>query len=414
MKSEDRLLVVMVVSIFLGYMPWYGFSAVSSPMCQEFGLTTSDMGLILAVFQLGYVLTVIASGMLADRIGNKPVLVGATLATGIFSLLFALFSRSFLSILVFRLLTGLSAGAIYAPGMSLLSSWYPPRRRGMALGAYTAALTASYAGGYGIAAPLASMFSWRWGITAISLPVFAAAVLLWRCVEERPASSGEPAPAAVPKEPFRLRAMFPGGLKAPILLTVAYCGHMWELYAFWGWIGPFLAACAFSRGWTMEGASAFSGIAASGIILFGSVAVVAVGKLSDRAGRRRAILIAGTASVIGEFFFGFLEGMPLLLVLFPAAWIGFWSVADSAVYKAGLADLTAPGMRGTALGIQSAAGFLCTVISPVVFGRLVEAGNGSGWGTAFLSLALGATIAPLAVFFLPDGRTGKKMGGAPS
>ena len=130
MKSEDRLLVVMVVSIFLGYMPWYGFSAVSSPMCQEFGLTTSDMGLILAVFQLGYVLTVIASGMLADRIGNKPVLVGATLATGIFSLLFALFSRGFLSILVFRLLTGLSAGAIYAPGMSLLSSWYsPPQAR---------------------------------------------------------------------------------------------------------------------------------------------------------------------------------------------------------------------------------------------------------------------------------------------
>ncbi len=82
------------------------------------------------------------------------------------------------------------------------------------------------------------------------------------------------------------------------------------------------------------------------------------------------------------------------------------------MYKAGLADLTAPGMRGTALGIQSAAGFLCTVISPVVFGRLVEAGNGSGWGTAFLSLALGAMIAPLAVSFLPDGRMGKKSGGS--
>lgn len=411
MKSENKLLVVMVVSIFLGYMPWYGFSAVSSLMTEEFGLSTSDMGLILAVFQLGYVLTVIASGILADRIGNKPVLVGATLATGVFSLLFAFFSRGFLGILVFRLLTGLSAGAIYAPGMSLLSSWFPPHRRGMALGAYTAALTASYAGGYGIAAPLASLFSWRWGITAISLPVFAAALLLYRCVEDKPVSPGEQVPAANPKEPFSLRAMFPDGLKAPLLLTVAYCGHMWELYAFWGWIGPFLAACALSRGWTMEGASAFSGIAASGIILFGSVAVVAVGKLSDRAGRRRAILIAGTASVIGEFFFGFLKGMPLLLVLLPAAWIGFWSVADSAVYKAGLADLAAPRMRGTALGIQSAAGFLCTVVSPVIFGHLVDAGNGSGWGTAFISLALGAMIAPLAVFFLPKGRAGNESGG---
>lgn len=91
MKPEHRLLVVMTVSIFLGYMPWYGFSAVSSPMSEEFGLAASDMGIILAVFQLGYVLTVIASGILADRIGNKPVLVGATLATGIFPF----YSRSF-------------------------------------------------------------------------------------------------------------------------------------------------------------------------------------------------------------------------------------------------------------------------------------------------------------------------------
>ncbi len=64
MKSEDRLLVVMVVSILLGYMPWYGIFGRIITVSQEFGLTTSDMGLILAVFQLGYVLTVIASACL--------------------------------------------------------------------------------------------------------------------------------------------------------------------------------------------------------------------------------------------------------------------------------------------------------------------------------------------------------------
>ena len=406
MKSENRLLLIMVVSMFLGYMPWYGFSAVSSLMLKEFGLNSSDMGVILAVFQLGYVVTVIASGILADRIGNKPVLVGATLATGVFSLLFALLSRGFWSILFFRLLTGLSAGAIYAPGMALLSSWFPPHKRGMALGAYTAALTASYAGGYGIAAPLASLFSWRWGIIAISLPVFAAVALLFFCVEDRPVSATEGHGTGNAGGAFSLSAMFPGGLKAPLLLTVGYCGHMWELYAFWGWIGPFLAACAAARGWSSEGASAFAGVTAAAVILFGSFAVLVVGKHSDRAGRRRAILIAGTASAIAEFFFGFLRGSSLLPVLFLAAWIGFWSVADSAVYKAGLTDLAAPRMRGTALSIQSAAGFLCTAISPVVFGRLVDAGGGSGWGLAFVSLGLGALVAPAVIFFLPKSRSG--------
>jgi len=395
MKSESRVLLVMVVSIFLGYMPWYGFSAVSSPMSEEFGLNSSDLGLILAVFQPGYVLTVIGSGMLADRIGNRPVLVVATLATGVFSLLFSLFSRGFWSILAFRLLTGLSAGAIYTPGM--------------ALGSYTAALTASYAGGYGIAAPLASAFSWRWGIAAISLPVFAAVVLLYSFVGDRPVSPGEPAPAKIQKEPFCLRAMFPGGLKAPLLLTLGYCGHMWELYAFWGWIGPFLAACSLSRGWSPEGSSAFSGIAASLIILSGSAAVAAVGTMSDRAGRRLTILIAGIASAAAEFFLGFLKGWPLLTVLLPTAWIGFWSVADSAVYKAGLADLASPRMRGTALSIQSAAGFLCTTVSPVVFGWLVDIGKGSGWGTAFASLGPGALVAPLAISFLPKAGSVKSL-----
>ncbi len=30
MNSNSRLLEIMVASMFLGYMPWYGFSAVSS------------------------------------------------------------------------------------------------------------------------------------------------------------------------------------------------------------------------------------------------------------------------------------------------------------------------------------------------------------------------------------------------
>lgn len=127
MPKPSRVLLFMVVSMFMGYMPWYGFSAVLPHLVREFGLTPGETGSILSAFQLGYVLTVIASGILADRFGNKRVLVGATLATGLFSSLFAFLSGGFTSILVLRLLTGLSAGAIYAPGMALLSAWFPPK-----------------------------------------------------------------------------------------------------------------------------------------------------------------------------------------------------------------------------------------------------------------------------------------------
>jgi MFS family permease len=410
MPKPSRVLLFMVVSMFLGYMPWYGFSAVLPHLVREFGLTPGETGSILSAFQLGYVLTVIASGILADRFGNKRVLVGATLATGLFSTLFAFLSGGFTSILVLRLLTGLSAGAIYAPGMALLSAWFPPEKRGMAIGSYTAALTASYGGGYCIAGPLSAVISWRWSILAISLPGFAAALLLAFFVKDGPT------PALPPTSPTRAsrEPMFPGGLRAPFLLTLGYFGHMWELYAFWGWIGPFLGACALSAGLSAPRAESFSGLASAGIILAGSLAVAGIGFVSDRLGRRKTILMAGLASSAAELLFGFLYGRSLVSVLGIGSWIGFWCVADSAVYKASLCELVPSSRRGTALGIQSAIGYTATVFSPLVFGwvmglQVAGMSETTRWGLAFFSLGAGALLAPAALFFFPEQRRMKRQ-----
>ncbi len=406
MPNRSRILFFMVCSMFLGYMPWYGFSAVSPHLVREFGLTSTQTGSILSAFQLGYVLTVIASGLLADRFGNRLVLVCATLATGISSCLFPLLASGFGSILALRLFTGLSAGAIYAPGMALLSRWFPPEERGMAIGAYTAALTASYAGGYCIAGPVAALFSWRLGILSISVPAFFAALILALFVQDGPAEVHVPVPSGQADEGGKL---FPGGLKAPLLLTVGYAGHMWELYAFWGWIGPFLAAWALETGWGASRAASFSGVASAGIIMAGSLAVAGIGLLSDRLGRRKTILLAGTASCAAEFFFGFLYRGSLAAVLGSGSWIGFWCVADSAVYKAGLSELSSPSRRGTALGLQSAIGYLATVISPLVFGWALGpaspvADEGTRWGLAFALLGAGALLAPASMLLYPEAR----------
>lgn len=404
MSRQSRVLFAMVASMFLGYMPWYGFSAVSPHLVREFGLTPQQTGAILSAFQLGYVATVIVSGMLADRFGNKRVLVCATLATAVFSTLFPLLSTGFTSILALRLATGLSAGAIYAPGMALLSSWFPPERRGMAIGAYTAALTASYAGGYLVASPVAAAFSWRLGILCISLPVFAASLILVLFVPNSPHS---PRMAADLPENGPAPSLFPRGAKAPLLLTLGYFGHMWELYAFWGWVGPFLVACALKAGWAAPRAESFSGVASAGIILSGSLAVAGIGFMSDRLGRRRTIILSGLASSTAEFLFGFLHGAPLSATVGVGSWIGFWCVADSAVYKAGLSETVSPRHRGTALGLQSAIGYLATVLSPLLFGWVL--GNGlpglgetTRWGLAFALLGAGSLLAPAAMFFFPE------------
>ena len=100
---------------------------------KEFGFTASQEGLIVSAFQLRYVIIVLITGWLADKVGAKNVVACATLLTAVFAMAFVFVAVDFKTILLMRLLTGLSAGAIYVPGMSLLAGWFPAEERGKAI-----------------------------------------------------------------------------------------------------------------------------------------------------------------------------------------------------------------------------------------------------------------------------------------
>ena len=399
----------MLVSMALGYMPWYNFSALLKDIAAEFGLTSAQTGLILASFQAGYVVVVGAVGWLADRVSLRLIVFWATLLTGLSATLFAFLARDLTSILLLRLLTGLSAGAIYVPGMALLARWFPPQERGMALGAYTGALVAAYAGGYLVAARIALVHGWRAGILWTSLPAVAAAFIVLFLAADHEAGE-EPGRQPQEERPDQTPPRPPapeGGFGGPILITAGYTGHMWELYAFWGWLGPFLVASALARGMSGPEAVGFGGTLAAGIILLGAPASWLWGLVADKMGRTLAIILAGSLSLGAELFLGFLYGHSLALIVVLAGWIGFWVIADSAVFKAGLTEMVSPRIQGFSLGLQSVIGFGATIVSPLVFGLVMEYFNGPVeptqavvWGPGFLVLGLGGLLAPLAALVL--------------
>jgi len=411
-QTKTRVLALMSLAMLLGYMPWYSFSAVSRYMVQEFGLSAGQMGAILAAFQVGYVLVVVFTGWLADRVGPRRVVAWATLFAALSSTAFLFLARDFASILVLRLAVGLSCGAIYAPGMAFLSSWFPPTERGRAIGAYTAALTAAYAGGYLVAAPLAASHGWRAGMLGTSIPVFLAAIIVFFLVHDRPRDeAGVAAPQTAAANGFGPSVR--GGSKrtlrtAQVLISLAYMGHMWELYAFWGWIGPYYMANLVNAGFGEAQTVSIGGMLSALVIFAGVPAVWAIGSLSDRLGRLKTILIASLCSLTVQCLFGFLFGRPVELVVLVGLWLGFWVIADSGIYKAGLTELVSAERRSFALGLQSAAGFSLTIVAPVVFGNILEAVNGAGtdptaateWRIPFLVLGLGALVAPIATLAL--------------
>lgn len=409
-RHPNTVLAAMLIAMALGYMPWYNFSALVGHIAAEFKLTAGDTGLILAAFQLGYVVVVGLTGWLADRISLRKIVFWATLLTGVSASLFTLLARDLTSVLILRLVTGLSAGAIYVPGMALLARWFPSHRRGMALGAYTGALVAAYAGGYLLASWLAASQGWRAGILWTSLPAIGAAFIVLFFVSDRQAEPEENttavndqtlAPANTP------RPAPEGGYAGPVLITAGYMGHMWELYAFWGWIGPFLVASALARGMSPADAVQWGGALAAGIILLGAPASWLWGVAADRIGRTYAIGLAAGLSLLAEFGLGWLYGHSLAVIVIVAGWIGFWVIADSAIFKAGLTEMVSPRHHGFSLGIQSLLGYGVTIASPLAFGWVLVWFNGpvspteaSIWGPGFLLLGLGGLLVPVTMLLL--------------
>lgn len=393
-RGRRSVLLLMAGAILLGYLPWYNFSAVLPAMQREFGLTGLQVGRILAAFQAGYVLVVLTTGWLADRLGDRRIVLIGTLGVAVSSTAFAFLARDFMSILALRALTGMFAGAIYAPGMSLLSKWFPPRERGVALGMYTGALTAAYAGSYFVAGPLSASDGWQAGILWTSLPSFLGAVLLLFVPERPPDLTAAMIEVRQGLEEHVLNS-------PSLLITAAYMGHMWELYAFWGWVGPAMVAAATAIGAADEEAVRLGSQVAALVILMGAPAPWLVGALADRIGRSATASLCLAASALASLVFGWLIGASLPLVILLGLWYGFWVIADSAVYKAGLTDLVSTRIRGASLGLQSALGFGVSVVSPQVFGAVLDAANAgkesaTAWGPAFAILALG----PLAGLLL--------------
>ncbi len=422
MSQRGRLLIVMLITMALGNMPWFNFSAVLKFLAQEYHLTSTDTGLILSAFQIGYVLVVVSTGWLADRVSLKKILFCATLLSGVFSLLFIWVVQGKWSILVMRLIVGLSAGAIYVPGMMLLARWFPANRRAGVLGAYTAALVSAYAGGYLIASRLAVAYGWRVGVFWTSIPAILGAFLIILFVQDRPPEPIEECkviPGTATASSSRECLLAPaGGYVGPSLITLGYAGHMWELYAFWGWIGPFLVATQIAGGVPTDQAVSTGGTIAAAIILLGVPASWLWGVMADRKGRTFAIMVGSICGAIAEFFLGGLFGYPFATVVIVAAWIGFWVVSDTAIFKAGLLEMMNPKFSGLALGVQSAVGYGITIISPALFGAVLQHFNGTvaptnatQWAPSFILLGLGGLAAPLCIMALRRAPQAVLMGG---
>lgn len=184
--------------------------------------------------------------------------------------------------------------------------------------------------------------------------------------------------------------------RATMLANGGYFGHMWELYAVWTWIPAWLAAGFAADGDPVTG-PALAGILAFGTIAIGGLGAWAAGVAADRAGRTAvtslSMAVSGGCCLAAGLVFG---GSVWLVAPFCLVW-GFAIVADSAQFSTCVTELAEESYVGTALTLQTAVGFLLTVVT-IRLVPVFEAAWGPAW--AFAPLAIGPALGTAAMLRL--------------
>jgi MFS family permease len=356
-----------------------GLAAVTPDLREHFGLSLTGAGTMIGAISAGMIPTLVPWGGAADRYGERRVmaigLIGSAVALGVAALLSNPLAAGALLVLA-----GASGASVNAASGRAVLTWFPNRRRGLAM----AIRQTSVPVGAALAAVVLPAVAAAGGIPAVFLILsgtcLAAAVAVAIWVREPPgrAATGAPPESGVRAVlgDRRLQRLSAAGL---LLVVPQFLGSV------------FLVE-------TLNGAAGIPLGVAGGLLaltqVLGAVGRLGNGFWSDRAGSRlRPLRVIAITIVLGFGLSAVLSGaLPALLAVtvVPAAAL---AISWNGLVFTAAGELAPPGRAATAMALANTANYVGAAVTPTLGGLLAE---GVGWPAmlAFGAVtALGALVA---------------------
>ncbi|MEE6177515.1 MFS transporter [Mycobacterium sp. 050134] len=329
------------------------------------GISLTEAGLMASMPSWGMVATLFLWGYLLDRVGERAVLtVGSALTAAAAYAAAAAHSMAMIGVYLF--LGGMAAASCNAAGGRLVSAWFPPRQRGLAMGIRQTAQPLGIALGALVVPELSERGPHR-GLMFLGVMCAVATVASAIGIVDPPRKARRAATAQELASPYRGSSVLwrihavAGLLMVPQTITVTFM----------------LVWLTNHHGWSVAAAGGLVTLSQA----LGAAGRIVVGRWSDRVGSRmRPVRTIALAAALILFLLastdGPRSGFAVLLMLS----LSVVAVLDNGLEATAITEFAGPFWSGRALGMQNTAQRLMAGAGPPLFGALIL---GSGYSSAW-------------------------------
>lgn len=385
--NELKAVAVLAAGFGLVGLDRFIINPLFPVIAKDLNLGYQALGMISAVLALTWGLSSVLTGRLADRYGNRSVLVPAALA---FSTLVALSGAAtgLLSMLLIRGLMGFAEGAYVPASIAATAQASKPTRLGLNIGLQQMASPLIGLGlGPIVAVGLLKVTTWHWVFAVVAIPGFILAYLMWKIVRDAPqpqVSARNPAAAG------------------PWLEALRYRNVIFNTLGMFCWLSCLIVAAAFMPNYLTDHLKLSldqMGFVLTGQGIGAAIGMIIVPAISDRIGRKPAMMTALIISLVTLWMLRETGAEPgkLFALLFLST---FMNAGVVSITVGPLTSETVPAhLAATATGIVVGLGEIFGgALAPVIAGGIAErAGIVHVLDILIVAIAVGCVIAGFGI-----------------
>lgn len=364
MQTDTKKMVLVSVLCGLGYMMYsvdrMTVSSAIGLIAGDYGLDRAQSGVLMSSFFYGFIGFLFLSGIIADKLSGKPVLIlglvlfsGATMLTGM--------AGSLTSLIFYRVMTGIGEG-IFWPAASLeVANVTSEKQRTTVMSLYWMGYPIGGFFGTWLGAMLGPIYGWRvvfYVAGGLGILVALCYALLVKSTPKAAAKS------TVVKEKVPLKLLF----RNPAVMLMAF--YYFLLLSGW-WI-VLLWAPTFLMN-VKHLSIGMAGSIASLLGLTGALGGFLLGRVCDKSDftRKRNVLIAIT--LIGSLLMAAMVlDLPVFAVTVLVLFLGLLGYPITPLVLSFTAELVPEALRGSAIGFVMNIGMAAGGISPVLAGYFAD------------------------------------------